>query len=218
MYLTFLFFYNEFFLVIAEDDSEVSYEDAIISPGDVITIRWPPGAIVPQSLREPLLGTEPFSVDLSFYMIGPDGENITFVTKIATAVPNSGVHQVMIEEMNMKEDYAGGVIGVSISEQFVSRSKRGVKDVFKKVVGNIFKWGTIAVLSHPVTGLASRLFCETWAWSQPDDIGDQILSRVPPCPPTRQQAVKDDNFDEERFSFIFHTGADSCFKQRGFTT
>ena len=204
------------FLVIAGDDTEVSYEDVMISPGDEITIRWSPDSIVPQSLREPLLGTEPFSVDLSFYMIDPDDENITFVTKIAAAIPNSGMYQVMIGEMNMVEGYSGGVIGVSVSEQFVGRSKRGITDVFKKVVGNIFKWGTIVVLSHPVTGLASRYFCEEWALSQPDDIGDQILNRVPPCPTTRQQAVKDDNFDEESASFIFHTGADSCFKQRDF--
>ena len=203
--------------MIAEDDTEVSYEDVIISPGDVITIRWSPDTIVPQSLQEPLLGTEPFSVDLSFYMIDPDTENITFVAKIATAVPNSGMHQVMLEEMSMIQDYAGGVIGISISEQFVGRSKRGLNDVLKKVVGKAVKWGLTLVVTG-VQAVSFRDFCGEWASSQPDDIGSQILNRVPPCPPTRQQAVKDNNFDEERYSFIFHTGADSCFKQRGFTT
>ena len=205
------------FLVIAEDTTEVNYEDVMLSPGDEITIRWSPSSIVPQSLQEPVLGTETFSVDISFYMIDPDAENITFVAKIATDVPNSGMYQVTIQEISIIQDYAGGVIGVSLSEQFVGRSKRGITDVFKKIVGNVVKWGTIIVLSAtPARAIASRALCEVWARLQPDDIGDQILSRIPPCPPTRQQALKDDNFDEEGYSFIFHTGADSCFKQRDF--
>ena len=204
-------------LVIAEDTTEVSYEDVMLSPGDEITIHWAPNSIVPQSLQEPVLGTGTFSVDISFYMIDSDSENITFVAKIATDVPNSGMYQVAIQEISIIQDYAGGAIGVSLSEQFVGRAKRGITDVLKKIIGNVVKWGTIIVLSsRPETAIASRALCEVWARLQPDDIGDQILSRIPPCPPTRQQALKDDNFDEEGYSFIFHTGADSCFKQRDF--
>jgi len=203
--------------VIAEDTTEVSYEDVMLSIGDEITIRWSPNSIVPQPLQEHILGTQTFSVDISFYMIDSDTENITFVAKLATNVLNSGMYRVnMTQEINIIQDYVGGVIGVTLSEQFVGRAKRGITDVFKKIVGNVVKWGTIIVLSTPVTGIASRAYCEIWARSQPDDIGDQILSRVPPCPPTRQQVLKDNNFDEEDYSFIFHTGADSCFKQRDF--
>ena len=150
--------------------------DLIISPGDEIMIRCSSDSIVPKSLQEPLLGTQPFSVDLSFYMIGPDTENITFVAKITSGISNSGMYQVMIEEINMIQDYAGGVIGISILEQFVGRSKRGITDVFKKVVGKVIKWGTILVLSTSVKRIiGTRALCEAWVWLQPDDIGDQIL-------------------------------------------
>ena len=204
--------------MIAEDTTEVNYEDVMLSIGDEITIHWSPNSIVPQPLQEHILGTQTLSVDISFYMIDPDAENITFVAQLATNVLNSGIYRVnMTQEINIIQDYVGGVIGVALSEQFVGRTKRGITDVFKKIVGNVVKWGTIIVLSRrPLVGIASRAYCEIWARSQPDDIGDQILSRVPPCPPTRQQALKDDNFDEENYSFIFHTGADSCFKQRDF--
>jgi len=205
-------------LVMAEDDTDLRYEDLMISPGDKITIRWSPDSIVPRSLREPLLGREQFTVDLSLYMLidDPGAENITFVAKIATGVFNNGFYQVIIEEMSMIQDYAGGVIGISPSEHFVGQTS--ITDVLKGIVGNAVKWGTVVVLtSARTTATESRARCGAWASSQPDDIGDQILNRVLPCPPTRQQAVKDINFDEEYHSFTLHTGAASCYKQRDLT-
>jgi len=202
--------------VIAEDTTEVSYEDVMLSIGDEIIIRWSPNSIVPQPLQEHILGTQTFSVDISFYMIDPDAENVSLVAKLATNVPNTGMYQLTLQEMDIIEDYTSGTIGVTISEQLDTRNKRGITAVLKTVGRAAVKYGPPAILRTAVTVVAFRALCEVWAGFQ-GNVGEEILSRLPPCPPTRRQALKDDNFDEESFSFVFHPNAASCFKQRDFT-
>ena len=75
-----------------------------------------------------------------------------------------------------------------------------------------------------------RMECEEWYESEPANIGQEILARLPPCPPTMQMAVEDNRFEEDKlsdtiyFTFlddayrnIFHENTESCFRQTAFT-
>ncbi|XP_065905349.1 sushi domain-containing protein 2-like isoform X2 [Dysidea avara] len=211
---------TQYYSLVDEDSTEVIYDNITLSTGDDIMIHWSPDSIFPQSLKEPLFGAETFKVDISLYMLDSNNENYSFVAKLASDVTNTGMYQVTVQELSMIEDYAAGVIGVSLSEQFAGRTKRGITDIIDTIVRNAIKYGPMLLIAEYVDPQYTRSACELWALAESvrGDIGSQILNRVPPCPPNRELALKDDNFDEEGFlSIIFHTFADSCFKQRDFT-
>ncbi len=78
----------------------------------------------------------------------------------------------------------------------------------------------IVIVVEGVTSTVKRSIrqrCNSWCGGQLPNIGQEILRRLPPCPPTTQKARRDPQFEiDEHKSLIsfFHPGADSCFRQR----
>lgn len=105
----------------------------------------------------------------------------------------------------------------------VLRGRRQTGSSLLSIVGFVKRWTPIAFFTRVIVGVALRAACELWCSQQPDGIGEDILSRVPPCPRTVAQArAPNSGFTEDagaaRFlsQNFFHRGAESCFRQTTF--
>ena len=199
--------------------NEVEHDtaDILLLPGNQTTIRWSPRSIIPEILQDSLLPTESFGVDISLYELDLTAESYSVIVSLATNVPNTGMYELTLPQFNLVQDYAAGVIGISLSEQFNIRTTRSTSLITAGI--NLLK-GAVKFSGALYLGisLASRLACSAWVSSQPDDIGERIRNRLPPCPPNRELALIDSDFMEDnRAISYFHPGANSCFRQRVFT-
>jgi len=92
------------------------------------------------------------------------------------------------------------------------------QQIYNRLIGKVMLWSEVFYIS----GSNSLLnYCATWYRDQPDEIGQEILQRLPSCPLSIEQANVDNKFEEEdlsaSFRKTFHPGVSSCFRQVIFT-
>ena len=197
-----------------EETNVVETDDVLFLPGNQTVIRWSPDSIIPPYLQETYGLTDNFTVDISLYQLNIESESYTFTMKLASDIPNTGIYEITIPSIDQSENFIAGVIGVSLSEQYTSRSSRSVTNI----VFNLLKRAPNFGLAYVATSLAARAICSAWCSSEPNDIGEMLLERLPPCPPVRNAALNDPDFSDESFGLgFFHPGASSCFRQVVFT-
>lgn len=204
-----------FFVVSVLDTNFVETTDVLLLPGNKTTIHWPPNSIVEPHLQEVLSLPNNYSVDISLYQLNVDSENYTFIMKLATDIPNSGTHEITVPSLDQPVDMTAGIIGVSIAEQFSTRPTRNIK-----LIASLLRKAGVLSLGIAIrsikTSLVLRGLCAIWLLSEPNNIGDIISKRLPPCPPDIRRALKDTSTfkEESRLSIsIFHPGAYRCFRQ-----
>lgn len=197
-----------------EDSNVVEIDDVLLLPNSQTIIRWSPDAIIPPYLQEVYGLTDNHTVDISLYQLNFESENYTFTMKLVSDVPNNGIHEIKIPSIDQSQSFTAGLIGISLSEQFTSRSSRNVLSSVYSLLKKSPKFG----LAYFATSLAARPTCSQWQFSEPNDIGETLLNRLPPCPPVRDAALNDPDFSEENFLLsFFHPNASSCFRQAVFT-
>ena len=198
-----------------QDSNVVESENLLLLPGNKTIIHWSPDSIVPPHLQETFTVTNDYHVDISLYLLNFTSRNFVFIEKLASDVPNTGIYEITVPLVNLSESFTIGIIGISLSEQFVSRSTR---NVFTKNALGLLKRAPKFGLFYIGASLVARAICSLWRLSEAEDIGKTLLNRLPPCPPTRACAENDLGFKEESFLlFFFHPGASSCFRQTSFT-
>ena len=197
-----------------EDTNVVETDDVLLLPDNQTIIRWSPDSIIPPYLQEVYGLTDNYTVDISLYQLNFESESYTFTMKLASDIPNNGIHEIKIPSIDQSQSFTAGLIGISLSEQFTSRSSRNVLSSVYSLLKKSPKFG----LAYVATSLAARAICSEWCSSEPNDIGETLLNRLPPCPPLRDAALNDPDFSEENFLLSFyHPGASSCFRQAVFT-
>jgi len=206
------------FPVLIEDTSALQIDDEVfLFPSNRTTIRWSSFAIIPQNLQNSLLSSQTFGVDISLYELNVTGQTYSRIAKLATNVPNTGVYEVTLPIFNLTDDYATGFIGVSLSEQFGVRTTRSTRLITRGL--SLLK-RAIPIFRVVYLGfsLFARTQCSRWVRSQPEGIGDEIKSRLPPCPPTVRDARQNTEhfIQDNRLIWIFHPGASTCYRQRTF--
>ena len=89
------------------------------------------------------------------------------------------------------------------------------------VVNTVKSWSSVAFFT--TSSFALQGACEFWRRQQQSGIGQEILSRLPPCPRRLDQArAPNSGFKEDaglaRFLSrnFFHRGASACFRQTTF--
>ena len=198
-------------LVSFEDSSVVESDDLLLLPGNKTVIRWSPDSIIEPHLQEAFGLTNNYSVDISLYQLDLLSKNYVFIGKLASNIPNTGIYNITIPSFNLSESFTTGVIGISLSEQFASRSTR---NVFANIALGLLKRAPQLALVYIAGSLYARVKCSEWLSSEPKNIGETIANRLPPCPPVREKAINDPDFTESNFLlFFFHPGASSCFRE-----
>ena len=172
-------------------------------------MTWSPQFIIP--FEDP----STYTVDIVLHEYDVIGNIWKELETLATNVPNSGERSVTIMADNNHLSNINTVVCQVAIQITVGRAASNM--------GSIGIWSGRAYMAL-LSELRKR--CEAWCESQPANIGQEILDRLPPCPPTVQRAVEDSRFQEETLSSriyatmfddqsrnFFHEGAASCFRQ-----
>ena len=198
-----------------QDSNIVDSDDLLLMPGNKTIIRWLPDSIVPPHLQETFAVTNDYNVDISLYRLDLASESYILIIEIANDIPNTGIYEITIPAIDLPDNFAAGVIGISLSEQFATRSTRNA--LTSSAVGLLSRAAKFGLVYFGAS-LVARGICSVWHSLEPDDIGETILNRLPPCPPSIDAALIDENFTESNFLLSFyHPGASSCFRQVRFT-
>ena len=202
-------------LVSVEDSNAVESAKILLLPNDKAVINWSPDSIVPLYFEDTFAVSTDYNVDIYLYRLDLMSENYTKIERIASNIPNTGMYEITLPLVNLQDSFAASLIGISLSKQFASRSTRNaLSNTVLSLLTRASKFGLIYVGGS----LASRALCAAWLLTEPDDIGEMILDRLPPCPPVQNAALNDPVFTEENFLLsFFHPGASSCFRQVQFT-
>lgn len=163
---------------------------------------------------------------------------------LALDLPNSGMARVTIPDLPTVENFEDAlgpvIIEVAVSSSSVTEKKRGLFSDILSRIGRfglrILKQTPMRIVKRLIRQAAQRLACETWSLTQSGNIGQQINSRLQPCPCNVEQVERHSDFREEKLSSIvkvigqvqdyfdttivddafrhyFHPGAASCYRQ-----
>ena len=215
----------------------VANEDLIFTSETSVRIQWSPESIFPTDIH----GSDMYNVDIELYQMNMDTRKWEMIQCLSSNIENSGSAEVTIP--NLSEQTLG--VNTPIPEDHVSLVVIAVglsftaprSTILEKLVRLGLRTLKYAPIRYLVKNALKRVACEIWSLTQPENIGDEIKRRLPPCP-TRMSVVEAPNsgFREERLSstvnFVgaiqnypwktviddafhtyFHPGTDKCFRQ-----
>ena len=220
----------------------IDNNDLLFSSGAPITVYWSPQTILP--VESP--GS--YSVDILLMELNLTSGKWEHLVTVGTNLTNNGCAEVQIPEIevldNVNSSFSPVVVQVSVSSVSTSVVDKKTSNLLKKLgklAHRILKNSAVRYLrklSKQAAGQAAqRLLCEAWSRLQPDNTGQEILDRLPPCPRTSAGArAPNSGLKEERFSSsipvvgkiqnffkttiiddkvqeFFNPGTSSCFRQ-----
>ena len=217
---------------LTEDDfREHRVNDFVYNMGNnTVLIKWNPIKI-PPVIEE--MFPSPFTVDISLHSLDPETETHSYMGSIGRNVPNTGSFEVSLPSID--DPIMVVAVGISVSETSVSEVVNddaqgdGNQDdiTIKDIVNSIKKIKKF--IKNPLQLLpniidigfdaATRLGCEAYCnFVEPENIGDKINDRLPPCPPTSDRARRDRQFTRENpFLEYFTVGTiGQCYAQNVF--
>ena len=172
---------------------------------NMVMLKWKPIRI-PSIVTNMFRGS--YTVDVSLHSLDPQTKTHSFFKNLATNVPNTGSLEAILPSID--EPYKVVAVGVSISENSISEALDSLNngnqdDDMISIIGVVNKLRKVVkYLKKPVTLLkdiaidaAKRIGCETFCYLEPDNIGNEINQRLPPCPPTSSRAKRDSQFTRE---------------------
>lgn len=207
------------YLVAIDDASFIGFNNEVgllYTPNETLEISWDKGSLLPQSLTKRQDVT--VTVDIQLAEVNAEMGSIRTIAKLASNITNTGRYRVIIPS-----DYEGisaAVVQLTIASVQSSNPLQSLLSNLDKTYNKIK--GQFAVWSREIYVSGSNVFqeqCEEWYKSEPDGIGDTLLQRLPPCPPTENRMtnvfVKEDYGNA--FREFFHPSTSSCYRQVSFT-
>ena len=180
----------------------------------MVEIFWDSESLLPPSISQEFNVT--VTVDIQLFELNIETASTRFITNMARNISNTGQYSVVIPRVNNEMSTAlfqvtiAEVITSSITEYLPEYVKRS----FRQIKGQIAQWSD-SIYVAASSFLRSQ--CDEWCENQPEGIGEEILERLPSCPPTLARARVDNDFEEEdlgdNFREFFHPGASNCFRQ-----
>ena len=211
----------------------IDNDDLLFSSGTPIKVHWSPQMILP--VESP--GS--YSVDIHLMELNLTSEKWEHLVTVGTNLINNGSAEIKLPEIevfeNVNSSFSPVVVQVSVSSDNTKTSSLLKK--LGKLARRILKNSAVRYLKKLSRQAVQRKLCEAWSRLQPDNIGQEILDRLPPCPRTLASArALNSGFKEERFSSslpvvgqlqnffkttivddtfreFFHPGTSSCFRQ-----
>ena len=192
--------------------------DLFFVSDDMVEIFWDSESLMPPSIAQEFNVT--VTVDIQLYELDVETASTRFITNLARNISNTGQYNVMIPTVN--DEMSTAIFQVTIAEVITNSITdylpEHVEILFQLIKGQIAQWSD-ALYVAASNFLRSK--CDEWCENQPEGIGEEILERLPPCPPTLARARADSVFEEEdfgdNFRDFFHPGASNCFRQVVFT-
>lgn len=184
-----------------EDGARVQLDtdDVIFVAGSTVGVKWHPENVFP--LEEP----DMYAVNITLHFLDVSTGTQTKTVLLATEIPNNGSALV-----TMPMDYGIGTFAIQVTAvTSVPRTQNNFLPLLSEPVGVWSQYAYIVVSDM----LKSK--CNTWWYSQQEMVGDELLAKVSPCPPTVRHASVDTNFtrDDSSISRTLHPEAKECFQQ-----
>ena len=208
-----------------EDFREYRVNDFVYNMGNnTVMIKWKPLPF-PSVIADMFM--QPYTIDISLHSIDEQTEIPSLMQKIATNIPNTGSCEVTLPSIADPSKVVA--VGIAVSETSVSELANDgnqddytIRDIFdqikkvKKYIKNPLELVKDLVdIKGIVYGGAYRIACEAFSAVEPENIGDEINDRLPPCPPTSNRARRDRQFTRENpFLEYFTVGTiGQCYAQ-----
>ena len=204
------------FAVYPEDSSDVTFDqDTLLlvqNSNDKFTVRWEPQSLLP------LLEPSSFTVNIALYQLDTSNtQEWMHFLDITRGHPNTGVAEFTVPNSN--EIIAPAVYPVALRVSVGAHSQEdGILQSFNDLV--VFAQDAVSQwrsnLNYAVSlNLLDR--CLEWYQTQPPDIGNTILSRVPDCCQTEEKATAPNSGfirdSHDALVAFFHPDAASCYRQ-----
>ena len=203
-------------MVNSNNENSNNEDDIFFVSNDMVEISWDKDSLLPPSIAEEFGIT--VTLDIQLFELGAESGSTQFVMTLASNISNTGQYSAMIPSMY---DGSTAVFKVTIAEVISASLEiipEPVEMIFNQIKGQVSQWSH-AVYVHGSNFLRDK--CDEWCENEPEGIGEEILERLPPCPPTVAQARADSVFEEEdlgdTFREIFHPKTSSCVRQVVFT-
>ena len=191
--------------------------DIFFGSNDMVEISWDKDSLIPPSIAEEF-GILTVTLDIQLFELDAESGNTQFVMTLASNISNSGQYSVMIPSMNVELTAVFKVTLAKVILSVLEAIPEYVEMIFNRIKGKVAQWSG-AIYVHNTDNLRAK--CDEWCENQPEGIGEEILERLPPCPPTATRARADNDFDEEDlgedFREFYHPNTSSCFRQVVFT-
>ena len=188
-------------------------------------ISWDNNSLLPQSLIE----EQDVNVTVNIQLAEIDTETggTKIITTLASDVANTGHYSAVIPSDYNYNGISAAVIQIAIANVQNSNPSPStrfrrfsfISEIFKKIEGELVV-RSLQVYLLTLDSFELRDRCEEWYRSEPDNIGDEINERLPPCPPTENR-IRDNIFKSENlgntFREFFHPNTSTCYRQISFT-
>lgn len=187
-------------------DVYVANDDLVFSEGTMIKVRWSPVSIFPMELPDT------YSVDIDLFEMNMATGIWNRLTSLASDLPNTGIADVVmpsVEEVEtVEESLSPVVVRVSISDSTLNQDSKK-RNVVSGIFRRLGQFALKTIRNAPVRYLkklarqaVQRGLCELWGALEPDNTGQAILDRLPPCPRRIRDINRNSGFTEERLSSL----------------
>ena len=227
----------------------VENDDLFFARGTPVKVYWSPQTILP--VESP--GS--YSVDIHLMELNLNSGEWQHLVTMETDLANNGSAEVRIPEIetieigiveNIDSSVSPVVVQVSVSSVSTSAMATSKRQTASNVLRKLGRFALRTLKNSAVrylrklagqANLGQRFLCVAWNVSEPENIGQEILERLPPCPRTvRNARAPNSGFKEERLSSsirvvgqvqnffgttiiddkfreFFHPNTSSCFRQ-----
>ena len=202
-------------IAVDVDASNIDASNLILTPNETFTVTWAADQLIPSGL-DASIDSSFLAVSILLYKYNQSTGEWIVLQNLAT-VFNTGEAEVVIQPDECC-DACPVAIAIEVSGSAVAK-RDAIGDIISRLIGAVRLWARViyAVARLFISSVLTSL-CQEWCDSQPDNIGQDLLDRLPPCPPTVQRAQLDNRFRlDNRFIEFFHPGAENCFRQEDFT-
>ena len=203
-------------LVVTNDASliDLNDDDLLYMSNDRMEITWDQDSLLPQSLTDKQ--DVRVIVDIQLAEVDVKTGNTRTIASLASDVANSGRYQATVPS-----DYEGispAVVQITIANiQSKDSLRPHLENAYNQIKEQLAHWSKEIYVSSGSNILQEK--CVEWYSAEPDSIGDDIVGRLPSCPPTESRMthtfVKEDCGDA--FREFYHPGTSSCYRQILFT-
>ncbi len=202
------------------DDVSVDNDVVLLKKKDMINITWSPESILP------VVKPDNYSVDVHLLEFDVTTKSWKQLKVLGSNIPNTGAAELTVDfpDISAPRPTIQGSISVVVIQVSVSiNSIRETQGSVSGILSYISKLNQVGIsgpfmYANKVAGTTQRQLCNEWSASQPANIGQEILNRLPPCPRTVAEAETPNSGLKKDNTFIgfFHPEADACFRQRVF--
>ena len=195
-----------------DDANSVEVDSLLYMSNERIEITWDHNSLLPELLAQKY---SVITVNIQLVKVDVENGSTRTIVNLASAVPNTGRYDAMIP--SEFDGISAAIVKITIANvEMMGPSESLVENIYNQIKGQLAHWSREIYVSG---SNVLRHRCEQWYNQESDRIGEEIVERLPPCPPTENRItnifVKEDYGNA--FREFFHPNTSSCYRQSVFT-